>query len=130
VGYVELLDTHRPDAFRNAGFQPAMPVFKQASHGADECRHGRLKAGSTLAFRVFRPARQARVELADGQPGFVAATGIRGRVLEYAGPWRSSGDWWTNTAWQRDEWDIALSDGVLYRLFCSPQGWFVEGSYD
>ena len=32
--------------------------------------------------------------------------------------------------WLRDEWDIALSDGALYRLYCDPRGWFVEGSYD
>ncbi len=120
VGYVELLDTHRPDAFRG--------VFPPANGCRQGCRHGRLEGGATGAFRRFRPARAARVELASGQPGFVAAAGVRGRVLEYAGPWRSSGDWWTATAWQRDEWDIALSDGALYRLFCSPQGWFVEGS--
>jgi hypothetical protein len=24
----------------------------------------------------------------------------------------------------------AFSFGALYRLFCSPAGWFVEGSYD
>jgi protein ImuB len=87
-------------------------------------RHGHI------AFRIFRPVRVARVELSAGQPGFVSAQGIRGNVLEYAGPWRTSGDWWTTDPWQRDEWDIALSDGALYRLCCSPCGWFVEGSYD
>jgi protein ImuB len=49
---------------------------------------------------------------------------------DLAGPWRSSGDWWTPDPWSRDEWDIALSDGGLYRLYCDPAGWFVEGSYD
>jgi protein ImuB len=83
-----------------------------------------------LSLRIFRPPRVARVALASGQPGFVAAEGIRGKVLEYAGPWRSSGDWWTSDAWRRDEWDIALSDGALYRIYCETCGWFVEGSYD
>lgn len=116
VGYAKVLDTHRPDAWR--------------LEYRLESRHGRLKAGSTTGFRRFRPARSARVTLASGQPGFVAADGVRGRVLDYAGPWRSSGDWWTADPWQRDEWDVALSDGALYRIFCSPGGWFVEGSYD
>jgi protein ImuB len=119
VGTPELLDTHRPGAFR-------MLAVAQA---------GRPSAGNRphltrLGFRVFRPARPARVALESGRPNFVAAEGIRGRVLEMAGPWRTSGDWWTTDPWLRDEWDVALSDGALYRLYCDPRGWFVEGSYD
>ena len=115
VGYAEVLDTHRPDAWRLC-----MP---------SACRHaGHVPA--LQGFRRFRPARLAHVALSSGQPGFVAADGVRGKVLEYAGPWRTSGDWWTTDPWQRDEWDVALSDGALYRIFCAPNGWFVEGSYD
>jgi protein ImuB len=79
---------------------------------------------------MFRPPRMARVVVDSGRPCFVTAAGIRGRVLQLAGPWRTSGDWWTVDPWERDEWDIALSDGALYRIYCAPPGWFVEGSYD
>jgi protein ImuB len=86
-------------------------------------------------LRVFRPPRAALVAVQAGRPGFVTAAGVRGKVLELAGPWRSSGDWWTSDPWSRDEWDIALSDGALYRIFCDRLhcergAWFVEGSYD
>jgi len=121
AGSPELLDTHRPDAFR-------MRQVGQASRTAQP--PGRPGGLPHLAFRIFRPARAARVALASGRPGFVAAEGIRGKVLELAGPWRTSGDWWTSDPWSRDEWDIALSDGAIYRLYCEPRGWFVEGSYD
>ena len=122
VGWPELVNTHRPDAFE---------VGARATEHRHECRCGTLQACATrLSLRIYRPARVARVELAGGQPGFVAADGIRGKVLEYAGPWRTSGDWWTVDPWARDEWDVALSDGALYRLYCNPRGWFVEGSYD
>lgn len=117
VGSPELLDTHRPDAFRIADFGLARPPR-------------RAPAGTRLSLRIYRPPRAARVSLSSGQPDFVAADGIRGRVLEFAGPWRTSGDWWTTDPWSRDEWDIALSDGALYRIFCNPAGWFVEGNYD
>ena len=117
AGSPELLDTHRPEGWRMASLRPAAAA------------RGRSTA-ARLALRMFRPPKMARVTLAAGQPGFVAAAGIRGKVLEFAGPWRSSGDWWTAEAWSRDEWDIALSDGVLYRLYCEERGWFVEGSYD
>jgi protein ImuB len=89
-----------------------------------------VNGGARLAFRDFRPPLAARVSLAETQPAFVAAGPVRGKVLDLAGPWRTSGDWWTVDPWQRDEWDIALSDGALYRLYCSPGGWYVEGSYD
>jgi protein ImuB len=85
-----------------------------------------------LSLRYFRPPKPARVETVSGQPSQIAAIGVRGRVLNLAGPWRSSGDWWTVSPWYRDEWDIALSDGALYRLYCALQSsaWFLEGTYD
>ena len=118
VGSPELLDTHRPGAFQMVEFG------RRQAAANDRLPHPRL------TMRVFRPPRPARVEIARGRPSFVAAPGVRGRVLEWAGPWRTSGDWWTFDPWLRDEWDMALSDGALYRLYCEPRGWFVEGSYD
>ncbi|HEX3746427.1 MAG TPA: hypothetical protein VHW09_20965 [Bryobacteraceae bacterium] len=116
VGTPALLDTHRRDAFQlTPAFVPAAPAT------APQFR---------LSIRLFRPPRAARVALAAGHPNFVTAGAIRGKILDLAGPWRTSGDWWTADPWLRDEWDVALSDGALYRLYCEPRGWFVEGSYD
>jgi protein ImuB len=83
-----------------------------------------------VALRMFRPPRPARVTVAAHGPAYIAAENIRGKVIDLAGPWRTSGDWWTLDPWLRDEWDLALSDGALYRVYCEPRGWFVEGSYD
>ena len=43
-------------------------------------------------------------------PGLVFVTFLnqRRKVLAQAGPWRNSGDWWSETSWARDEWDVAL----------------------
>ncbi|MBZ5617683.1 MAG: hypothetical protein LAQ69_02940 [Acidobacteriia bacterium] len=119
VGCPELLDTHRPGAFRMAILGTGNATPKSAA-----CSRTRL------ALRIFRPPRAARVALTSGKPGFITADGIRGKVVDLAGPWRTSGDWWTTDPWSSDEWDIALSDGALYRLCSNPRGWFVEGSYD
>jgi len=124
VGSPALIDTHRPDAFRLKKGTDAFFVARAKNASAKNA------SVPFLVLRMFRPPRSARVALASGQPSFVAADGIRGKILDLAGPWRTSGDWWTADPWLRDEWDIALSDGALYRLYCCPSGWFLEGSYD
>ena len=90
----------------------------------------RRRVAASLPLRAIRPPRSARVQMASGQPVHVQAEGVRGHVVSSAGPWRTSGDWWTNDPWARDEWDIALSDGTLYRIYSEQGRWFVEGSYD
>ena len=87
--------------------------------------------GPRLALRAFRPPRPAQVLLRDGAPTFVSAGTVRGPVVDRAGPWRASGDWW-DVAWSREEWDVALATGGLYRVFRDRlrEGWFVEGELD
>ena len=104
---------------------------------------------SQLALRVFRPAWQLRVGVAEGRPVSLAATAksngrgeLHGKILWSAGPWRSSGDWWTESAnqkqtgaWDREEWDVALAHGAsvaLYRIYRDlvNEQWFVDASYD
>lgn len=122
VGSPGLVDSHRPGAF---AVRPAL----EAS--------GRVLSipPSTLAFRAFRPAVPARVAVS-GAPRQVWARArarvIEGSVVSAAGPWRTSGDWWTARPWARDDWDLSLSDGVLYRVYRESfsGAWFVDGEYD
>jgi protein ImuB len=122
IGSPELIDTHRPGAFRMVKFGESKPLEGGGVATA--------APASRMALRVFRPPRAAQVTLESGQPGYVLAEGVRGRIVSFAGPWRTSGDWWTKDPWARDEWDVALTGGAVYRIFCSPRGWYVEGSYD
>jgi hypothetical protein len=34
--------------------------------------------------------------------------------------------------WDRDEWDVSLSDGAVYRVFRNREtdGWFIDGVVD
>jgi len=118
VGSPELLDTHRPGA------------FAMRRYGDAETRRRGDTAARRQILRAIRPARAARVQMASGQPVHVHADGVRGHVVGSAGPWRTSGDWWTHDPWARDEWDIGLSDGALYRIYCEQGRWFVDGCYD
>jgi protein ImuB len=97
----------------------------------DTYRPGWGPAESNLAFRHFRPPLDARVEREH-----LRASGIQGTIAEIAGPWRTSGDWWRDHIdkgpWDRDEFDLVLSDGALYRLNFNreSQKWQLEGVYD
>jgi protein ImuB len=57
-----------------------------------------------------------------------------GHVLACAGPWRTSGNWWeqSSTYWNRDEWDVSLSDGAVYRIFRDrvTEGWWIDAIVD
>jgi len=150
VGSPVLVDTHRPDTFllkhftvktkhdfskrrrRSANQQSAMPTSQDR-----QC----------LGFRMFRPALRAMVQAPRGIPAQVSAwdkhRSIHGKVINVAGPWRTTGDWWREDRWARDEWDVAVESGAdtssrlqrsaaLYRLYreLASGTWFVEGSYD
>jgi protein ImuB len=70
------------------------------------------------------------VALDKGQPRRLASSEASGAIVEAAGPWRSSGEWWNETRWDRDEWDIVLDNRGAYRLYVASQRWFLDGSYD
>lgn len=120
-GAAALVDTHRPGAF----------VMETFSPGPFHAAAGERTAGARLGLRAFRPPRPARVSVQAGAPVFVAAAGVRGAVVDRAGPWRASGDWW-DVAWSREEWDVALGEAGVYRIFRDRlRGeWFVEGELD
>lgn len=139
VGSLQLLDTHRPEAFRMSRFAPDQRQ-KQPNRN-DKNSNGALRKpneGAVTALRIFRPPARATVTLREGRPVHIACPKrkeICGEILWAAGPWRSSGDWWEQEGWARDEWDIALQEAAgitLYRLVRDLLGgqWQVEGSYD
>ncbi len=138
VGSPEILDTHRPDAFRMKRFSISTQNKsrnRQPAIGNREC---------VMGFRVFRPPWRAEVQTLHGRPTRIRAQDVklsclvRGQVVCASGPWRTSGDWWRPDVWVRDEWDIAVADSipkqseVLCRIYRDVQSeeWFVEGIYD
>src|SRR5437588_1436370 len=148
VGSVELLDTHRPEGFHMQHFVPSEPQrLKPASKkdspaGLQSCsaqkQNNQNGNGAVTALRIFRPPLRVTVTLDDGKPVRISCAKrkeVQGEIIWVAGPWRSSGDWWEQDGWARDEWDVALqaeSGVALYRLVRDllSGGWFVEGSYD
>src|SRR5205809_3585604 len=119
VGAAEIQDTHRPDAFR---------VRKFSSTNKDNLKSDNLKS---LALRRFRPPSEATVQLRNSTPIWIAFHGVHGPIATARGPWRTSGDWWRPTMWDREEWDIEVLD-ALYRIYFDVHmdRWYAEGVYD
>jgi protein ImuB len=89
------------------------------------------------ALRRFRLPIAARVDVEHRMPVRVtpSARGLSGgRVVMSAGPWRSSGGWWSlnRVGWDRDEWDVELATGDVYRIARdrSTGQWEIEGILD
>ena len=90
------------------------------------------------ALRIFRPPIGVTVTMQEGKPvclGSSRRKELQGEILWAAGPWRSTGNWWEQEGWARDEWDIAVQEETniaLYRLVRDLLSgrWFVEGAYD
>jgi protein ImuB len=113
IGSPELTDTHRPGEFRMNKFfaQPnetrarGRAGKKSASDGNGEAAAGPRPA---TGCRIFRPRLAARVELREGRPAKIFFRGLYGRVVRASGPWKISGDWWREDAWQQEEWDLEI----------------------
>lgn len=122
AGSPRLLDTHRRDAWKMLPRPPGQSLVA----GREP------RGGIQLAFRYWRPPVPARVEVEDGLPRRVSSRVVRGPVEQAAGPWRGSGDWWNSLVWDREEWDVRILGGALYRVvrIVPVREWVLEGAYD
>ena len=160
VGSPALVDTWRPGAFTMTNFELAIDdhskiADRRSKHSTDDRRSPNSHPIANLksALRRFRFPIPTRVTVSEGRPvrvqtdrqGFSSGT-----IVQSAGPWRTSGNWWEETGrravgpsgrqdtfsregvWDRDEWDVAMSDGTIYRLVVEREvgQWFLEGVID
>jgi protein ImuB len=127
VGAPATADTHRPGAWALAPFAPALhgdPAPRVADTGT--------RTAPPPILRMFRPARDAEVTVADGRPVAVRVDGLGGAVVACAGPYRSCGEWWSGQPWARDDFDVATGDGIALRIFFDrrTRRWQADGVYD
>ena len=71
--------------------------------------------------------REIEVRTVGGAPAFVGSPARA--VLECAGPWRIEESWYA-TPLARDEYDVLLDGGALYRIYRQGETWYLRGSYD
>jgi protein ImuB len=124
VGSMELKDDHRPNAFRVVPFAPPTPK-----------RSEQRSLAVATALRVCRPPQTIGVVFTGSVPARVFWDGQRYAVREIAGPWRVSGQWWSEANWCREEWDVRLtteSAERVCRIAFDPRSrcWYIQGTYD
>ena len=150
------VDTERPGVFAMAPFatdHEGRNRRDRKERGENVSSGSAISASSAVkhhdvmsALRRCRQPVPARVAVADGRPVRVTTdrrgfTG--GAVTHCAGPWRTSGEWWEQKAggvlpipparpWDRDEWDVSLNDGAVYRVFRDRDAdrWFIDAIVD
>jgi protein ImuB len=134
VGAPGLEDTHHPEAGHVDPF-----ARENSQTPPPSLQGGSPPPPSALALRALRPPLPVRVYGMEGGPARVeplkspGARGLHGgRVIHRAGPWRLYGEWWGESRFARDYFDVELTDGGLYRLYRNLEdgGWFVDGIYD
>jgi protein ImuB len=141
-GAPTLVESHRPGAFEVRALTPGArgpaAVGESLSIGNRQSAIGN-RQGNALAPGVLRrfrvPVAAIVVAVDEGRPVRVT-TGRQslpgGRIEQAAGPWRTSGEWWRPSTWDRDEWDVLVAGGTVYRLSRDRvRGrWAVEGVVD
>jgi protein ImuB len=119
VGTPVLEETHRPDAFRMESFSWQLPETKSE-----------LPALPASALRRFRSPLPASVLLAKNRLVHFRSAKIQGEVRDGKGPYKASGNWWNENAWDRAEWDVELENGALCQCHSSRGQWALDGIYD
>jgi protein ImuB len=167
VGSPTVVDTYRPGAFGMVSFAAEHAPVGGPTRTSDFTVQTSQYPRSALR-RCRQPVPARATVGTDGKPVRITTdrrgyTG--GAVVQCAGPWRTSGDWWmsksevrsqkfasrerpddpnvgpsqtsdfklqTSCCWDRDEWDVALGDGAVYRVFRdrSTDAWYIDAIVD
>ena len=128
IGAPAIVDGHRPDAFALKPFRKIKPPSRRtAPPSSTRATHPRL------TIRALRPSLRAEVRLDRGRPVYLQSAVSQGEILNIAGPWRTTGHWWSESAhFAVDHYDVQMSDGTVLRLCFDWKAkcWHVDGLYD
>jgi nucleotidyltransferase/DNA polymerase involved in DNA repair len=81
-------------------------------------------AEPVFGFRLLEP-KAIGVSFLGGVPDRVDGR----RVIDHAGPWRVDERWWRDSL-AREEYDVLLADGALWRITREAGGWSLLGAYE
>jgi protein ImuB len=125
VGRTVLEDTHAPEGFQIEPFTVPSNNFREVTPSEQRA-----------AIRQLRPPETVLVTLQSSRPATFFFRDQRYTVERAYGPWLAEGDWWNQTLWGFEQWDLVAraEDGSL--LCCCMmrdlmQGvWLMAALYD
>ncbi len=110
VGAPALADDHRPDSYRLRKLQNDKATAATPQNDKATCT-------AIPVVRALRPPVRAEVYAPHGSPERLRSAVANGDVLHCAGPWRTTGAWWSEEErFAFDHFDVATSDGHVLRL--------------
>jgi len=124
IGSPRVADHNHPSAFRMAPFQPGT---------AHTPRQPPSPLAGNLAIRALRPPLDAGVRVCQGLPEHVRSAIANGHVIQIAGPWRTTGSWWSREDhFAFDSFDVQTADGTVARLRFDHlrKRWQIDAVYD
>ena len=126
VGAPAVANDHRPDAVGLADFRPGVGT-RHAPPPTDG------PPPRQLAVRALRPPIPAQVHAPHGTPEWVRSGLANGAVQRCAGPWRTTGGWWSDDdRFAFDHFDVLTADGQVFRLRRDwvARRWEIDAIYD
>jgi protein ImuB len=125
VGAPCVADDPHPDAFAQTAFAPAELRSPAARAARDFV--------ALAALRALRPPVSAEVRAPRGRPEWLRSAVANGSVVGLAGPWRTTGHWWSpERRFAFDSFDVQTEDGSVVRLRFDllRRLWHVDAIYD
>ena len=106
VGQAVLDDTHTPEGFHVEPFQVSSGTAEPVS------------SPSRVCLRQLRPPLLISMALENGRPRSFFFREQRCTVERAYGPWLTGGEWWNETIWGQEQWDLIVRTQSSALLFC------------
>ncbi len=132
VGTPVVVDDNHPGAFELKPFSGNTSEQNDAWK-QETAPEGEPVLRASLVVRALRPPVRAEVQVREGCPQAIRSAVACGRVTSVAGPWRTTGRWWSEEGrFALDHFDVQVSDGTILRLCFDwvHRDWQIDAIYD
>lgn len=125
VGRPVLQDCHAPESFTIEPFSASFNTSTSA-----------VVPKQRTSLRRLRPSEIISVQLTHSRPAYLYFRGQSFTVAHAYGPWISGGEWWNESLWNTEEWDLIAKSANGRSIYCCithdllREQWEVTALYD